>query len=352
MIPVILSTVARVAPSLAGSTGTAAASTSSASLSSSLQAMKGAGNAGSYFQKLGLGSNGNQFTNLLRSADLGPNPTGGGIGPNPGGGGPTSWTTYSPPQPPNLPGGSGSGGGGGNGNGGGGSGGGDWKDKFDQLGNWSEKAAQGVGMLAKNDWRGLVDSFAPIPPGMKKVIGALDDASEALIARGKELKNLDGNLATASAQADQRKLMADLREANRTGESVGNLIDTKSRIETKLQDAMAPIKEGLAKILNQMLTAIEKSGILEALQVLGELIGTSLSNLSDMMDLRFDKIADRILDLPDRIAQAIFGNKDEEKDFLKQIWDNTDKLNQWEGNRGEAPRLGDGRMGLGLFDGV
>jgi hypothetical protein len=209
-------------------------------------------------------------------------------------------------------------------------------------------------MLAKNDWRGLVDSFAPLPPGVKKVVGALDDATEALVARGKELKNLDANLALASAQADQRKLMADLREANRTGENVGNLIDTKSRFETGIQDAFTPIKDGVARILNTLLTLVEKTGVLEVLQVTGELIGAALSNMSDFVTGRWDKIVERMFEeLPERIADAITGrNKKDGKEIFKEIWDNSAKMADWPGARGEAPRLGDGRMGLGVFDGV
>ncbi len=390
MIPVILSTAARVAPMLAGEgAAVSSAAGSSGSLQTALQGLKGAPSAGSYLQKLSAGSRGGSFTSMLKNAGEGKriadmlggggNPvpssrSGYGPPPNPTGG-PSTWGNFTPP--PNLPtggggsGGNGSGGGGGGGNGGGGGSppnlpsggsgglpspssiGNDWKDKFDQLGNWSQKAAEQVGMLAKNDWRGMLESIPAIPPGMKKMVGALDDATEAIIARGKELKNYDANLAQAAAQADQRKFMADMREANRTGESVGNLIDTKSRFETGIQDAFAPVKDGVARILNTLLVLVEKTGILEVLQVTGELIGAALSNISDFVTGRWDKIIERMFEaLPERIADAITGkNKKQAKDYFKEVWDNADKLN--EGREVQpAPRLGDGRMGLGIFDGV
>jgi hypothetical protein len=85
---------------------------------------------------------------------------------------------------------------------------------------------------------GLKNNLAMIEAGRKVV--------DALVQRGRELEGLNADLAYAGAEADVRKLEADIREAETVGPDVGSLIESTSRVETAIQDIFSPIKAGLA----------------------------------------------------------------------------------------------------------
>jgi hypothetical protein len=74
-------------------------------------------------------------------------------------------------------------------------------------------------------------------------IKAFDDSVMAFVRRGKELAVFSPQLATAGARADVRKLMADMREAERLGPGLSRLSEQKSRFDTQMQDALGPLKQ-------------------------------------------------------------------------------------------------------------
>lgn len=226
------------------------------------------------------------------------------------------------------------------------------------LGDGAEAASKKVQQLAQNDFKGIIggalDNIPIFGEYLKKMTFAVGDATEALVERGRQLKNLSAPLAEASAKADARKLMADFREGQRIGDSVSNLMDTKSQMEVKFQDALAPLKDSAARILDKMLTLADKLKILESIGVSAEIIATNVEAFDEILNGNFNKAGEIFLSLPQRIKDA-FDKKDADVEgYFDQVWDNTNKLIEW-GNQNTKPNLGkvgDGRMNMKIFDGL
>lgn len=128
-------------------------------------------------------------------------------------------------------------------------------------------------------------------------VGAFTRTVDAFVARGRELSRFDANLATATATADVRKTLADIREANRTGREVGRLIDAQSRLEVAIQDALGPLKakfaDKLADSLERLVFVVE---ILERFMIVGESMDAGIERIYQLLRelAKYSPILDRL----------------------------------------------------------
>lgn len=134
---------------------------------------------------------------------------------------------------------------------------------FDQSAEIVSRVAQNDAFGAMNvAVDGAAEAVAKIPiigdlwaAQLKATIAPLNAFNKvlaAVAARGEEISGYDGRIAQASAMAEVRGIAADIREANKFGDSYASLISSQSRIETNLQDALAPIKSLLFKTLEPL----------------------------------------------------------------------------------------------------
>jgi hypothetical protein len=146
---------------------------------------------------------------------------------------------------------------------------------------------QGMGLLKKGV-EGYASALESIPiignlmaEGLRlqfAPIFAIAESVNALAARGKELSGYDSSLATANAEAEARKLEADIREASRTGSAIADLTTAVSKAETSFQDAMGPIKNLLAKALTPFMEKV--AARLEQLAEIAEASETLMADTS------------------------------------------------------------------------
>ncbi len=86
-----------------------------------------------------------------------------------------------------------------------------------------------------------------------KVGSAAGDALDALAKRGRELAQYNGPIAAASANADIRSLMAQVREGGELGAKYAELIDRQSKMEDAISEELVPIRETLLTLVNRLL---------------------------------------------------------------------------------------------------
>ncbi len=148
------------------------------------------------------------------------------------------------------------------------------------LGEAGEAAAQGIrglgqagaeivmndpGAALRRVADGVIESLGQIPIIGKaittwpKVFMAVGDAAnqlkEAFLQNARKLAEYSGAISAAEAMADVRHILADLREANRTGPRLAEVVTLQSQIEVELQNAMIPLKEDLLEVLVPIMQA-------------------------------------------------------------------------------------------------
>lgn len=111
-------------------------------------------------------------------------------------------------------------------------------DKLDNLGLGGKLAAEGLKTLSTT-------------------MRVYNETVGAFTARGKELSGYNPLIAQAQAQADVRRLMSDVSEANKLGEKYAKLIESQSKMDARLQEALLPLKEKLITFLDKSMPAIE-----------------------------------------------------------------------------------------------
>jgi hypothetical protein len=91
-----------------------------------------------------------------------------------------------------------------------------------------------------------------------KVVNAFGDTVNAFVGRGKELKQYSGQIAGASATADVRKLLADVREARGLGEDYARLITEQSKLDETMQDLLVQVKKLVIPLLTAGVSTVGK----------------------------------------------------------------------------------------------
>lgn len=98
-------------------------------------------------------------------------------------------------------------------------------------------------------------------------MSAVGDTMNAFVARGRELAGYNSSLAGATAGADVRSMLADVREAEQIGPKLAELIEQQSKMEAVFRELLLPIKEfvigQLGDILKGVLLAF--AGMLEGI---------------------------------------------------------------------------------------
>ena len=134
-----------------------------------------------------------------------------------------------------------------------------------------------------------------------KVGLAASETVAAFVARGRELSGYSGQLAGATAQADVRSMVADIREAQELGPQLAAMIDNQSKLETSFRELLLPIKEWLLGFLNEGINFTLKAlpDVLELLNGIlqGVTLGTGRS-------ASIDRTIKRIRDIIDKAPEA------------------------------------------------
>ncbi|MDE2097167.1 MAG: hypothetical protein KGL39_07965 [Patescibacteria group bacterium] len=142
--------------------------------------------------------------------------------------------------------------------------------------------------------------------GLAAVGVAAYKLSEAFIARGKELQRFSPDIAGASAGADVRSMLADMREAQELGPAIARMIDAQSQAENDLREILLPIKKVVADQL-----AVFMEYLRDFVQWLRESWAGALVYYETLIDLvkdianrDWDKLKNDVETLPERMASA------------------------------------------------
>lgn len=130
------------------------------------------------------------------------------------------------------------------------------------------KFAGEVGVsMAQNDYTAVINKAGEAVAGFAEQLGlvgkvyaeyirlvlavgnAFKDVTDAFITRGRELAKFSGELALAGAQADVRRMMGDIREAQRLGPAIAELTDAQSKFYDEVRLIMLPIEEVVVDFL-------------------------------------------------------------------------------------------------------
>lgn len=182
--------------------------------------------------------------------------------------------------------------------------------------------------VVKNDANGLIQQIDMLPDGVKKFSQALQSLTTAVVDRGRELSNYNGNLAQSYGQNDVKKMMADIRESNYLGQSYSRVNDASTNFETKFMDAMNPVKDALATILAEILEKL--NSFLDVVQDNIEyvVIASEAAVLTyQFLSGNWTGMVDTINAVPDKIEKA----KKMENisvEFVRDIFKNSAKADQ------------------------
>jgi|GEM_PF-6363019 len=170
------------------------------------------------------------------------------------------------------------------------------KRRFDDASGLADRAGSGAVALAGNNAGAALNGAVGAataglsrlgPYGMAAgaalqtvaaVGNAASDAVMAFVNRGKELSGYNAQLAGASAEADVRSLMADMREAEQLGPQMAELIETQSKMEASFRELILPIKEWILDVLNAFLKSMLEMGV-GVLEGINEMIPTKVDAL-------------------------------------------------------------------------
>ena len=122
----------------------------------------------------------------------------------------------------------------------------DYAGVADKALNVVDKVGEGLGKL------GPEFAVAGVAiQGMTAVVRAESEMVKAFIERAHELSPYSGQLAGATAIADVRKMMSDMREADVLGPKLAELVELQSRMEAALNEGLLPVK---AFLLDEAIT--------------------------------------------------------------------------------------------------
>lgn len=225
------------------------------------------------------------------------------------------------------------------------------------LQGMTETARRGR-MIIQDDLLGLITE--QLPPAAREFVAQLTMLTRAIVEKGRMLSVYSGPLAEATARADVRSMLADIREAQGPGREYARVIDQQSKLENTFRNALNPAKEAIAGAVANLLEGINNLvnslHIPEALVTVGEV----LKVVSAFTSMDPQKISDAIINLPENIAKAIdeyLSDSDEGLDqAIRQAWFDLG-MNKGLG-RGQAPladkaRFGNpGRMNFPVVQGI
>ena len=192
---------------------------------------------------------------------------------------------------------------------------------FKQVGSRLQKSAKFVGGLKPLAAAGAAPAIEAGAGALAAIAGpvgvvvtgfaalgkATYDLTQSFTERGKALAEFSPELAGASAGADIRSMMADMRKAQELGPSIARMIDAQSEASDELRELLLPIKkaivEDLATILKEVNEKIkEYKPILAAIS---ELIATIIDFQIKFHTLQWPAAIETLKGVPDRIKAAM-----------------------------------------------
>jgi len=182
--------------------------------------------------------------------------------------------------------------------------------KFNKFGRNIERAGDVAVKIAGNDGMGAVASAAEsVAGGLEEIpivgqvwaaeirlattaLTTFNKVLGAFATRGKELSGYAGGVSQATAMAEVRGQLHDIKEAQSLDSDYKSIIQSQSRIQTNIQDALTPIKLLIMRLLEPMAANLEMATKLLALAGDGAMI------LSKQQDEADRKIFEAVKSIP------------------------------------------------------
>lgn len=205
--------------------------------------------------------------------------------------------------------------------------------------------------VVNDDYMGMAGQI--LPDAQMKFVKALDDLTNEIVNRGRYLAKFNGELAVAGANADIRRLNSEMYEAQTVGHNYSRVTEEQSKLENKLRDAFAPVKDAIANVLAEILAKInfliDLLPVKEALQFIAE-IGNFIAA---MVSLDPERLTDAIMQMPERMFKAFFAPGGLKPDANQIIKDTMDEMRrQGGGQPAVGPRGGDNGFRIPLVRGA
>jgi hypothetical protein len=193
-------------------------------------------------------------------------------------------------------------------------------DGIRSLGEVAKKAAgnDGIGIIisANRAIGGMLEKIPIVGKAMAAfqdiiptILETFQSTLKAVADRGRELSKYSPELALATAQADVRKIFADIREAKANERKYADLILKQQQIEESFTKALQPLKEAVATILITIAPHIERMAT-----QLGDMLKFFLGDDAASFSSQFKNMTD------DQLNEAKRQHKDN-ADLLGKILD-------------------------------
>ena len=118
----------------------------------------------------------------------------------------------------------------------------------------------------------ITEHFGQLGRATGAVITSMNQMRNSFSQRAQEISGYSGPLAVSTAQAEIRRLMFDIREAQGMGGKYAKFVDAQSRLETSFAQAIQPLKEKGLMLLTAVFERLEKHSAL--FEDLLNLVGT------------------------------------------------------------------------------
>jgi len=124
-------------------------------------------------------------------------------------------------------------------------------------------AGQGIQQFAGNDHIGMLETATDAAAaGLEKipvvgqiwaaelqlatsVVTTFADVMDSFVQRGQQLARLDSSLAYANADADVKRLLADIEEADKLGKDMARITESQVDMEILMREILMPLKQAL-----------------------------------------------------------------------------------------------------------
>lgn len=190
-------------------------------------------------------------------------------------------------------------------------------DRFnDGLNKVSDRMGQGKRIIQDD----AVDMFAEqLPDAAGRFIKELKGLTTAIVDRGREIGKWNGTLAQANAQSDVRKMLADYNEAKVAGGSYARVTDQWSKFEYTLKTSLAPLKDGIASAVADLLKLVNTiTDMSPGIKLIPVLLGDLIALTAKIATFDITGAIDILNKLPQKLADAL-KKKDTNFSFTEMV---------------------------------
>jgi hypothetical protein len=176
---------------------------------------------------------------------------------------------------------------------------------------WSTKRMQEGRRIIQGD---EYDLFAEqLPEAGQKFVKELKALTLAIVDRSRELGKYDPRMALSNSQADVRKMFADMNEARVAGGNYARTQDEWSKLEYTMKTALAPLKDGIASLVADVLRLVNTMiELVPQIKMVPVILGESLALLGKIATFDMSGAIEILENLPRKLADAM---KDKKVDF-------------------------------------